>query len=254
MTVTVLRGRTSDRTTHGVRGAELLGDALARRSNAQVEHVGEPEPPREQPFEDDLRDGRASFAAAAAAAAAAAPVLLASQCSIALATLPVLAAREPEACVVWIDAHGDFNTPATTGSGYLGGMPLAAACGRWESGYGGGLDPARVVLSDARDLDRAEREELDRAGVRLVAPDLVAAAVAGERVFVHLDLDILDPSILPGAVPAPGGLSLGELRALLSDIAASAAIVGLEVTAFDPPEHDHLVEPLAEAIAPLLPR
>ena len=254
MTVTVLRGRTSDRTPHGVRGAGLLGAALARRLGVPVAHVGEPGPPREQRFEDDLRDGAESFAAAATAAATSAPVLLASQCSIALATLPVLAAREPDAYVVWLDAHGDFNTPATTGSGYLGGMPLAAACGRWESGYGAGLDPARVVISDARDLDRAEREELDRAGVRRVAPDAVAAAVRCERVFVHLDLDILDPSILPGDVPAPGGLSHDELRSLLSDLAASATIVGLEVTAFDPPEHDQLVEPLADAITPVLPR
>jgi len=88
--------------------------------------------------------------------------------------------------------------------------------------------------------------------VKRVAPDAVAAAVHGERVFVHLDLDILDPSVMPAGVPAPGGLSLDELRALLAGLAAAATIVGLEVTAFDPPEHDRLVEPLADAIAPLL--
>ena len=249
MTVTVLRGRTSDRTPHGVRGSELLGRALG----ADVRLVGESSPPAVQGWEADLRGARPVLEAAVAAMAAPAPVLVAAQCSIALATLPVLAAREPGAMVVWLDAHGDFNTPATSGSGYLGGMPLAAACGLWESGYGAGLDPRRVVLSDARDLDPAERAALDRAGVRRVAPGEVAAAVRGERVFLHLDLDLLDPSVMAAGVPAPGGLTLDELAALLGDLGDAARIVGLEVTAFDDPEPERLVAPLAAAIAPVLP-
>jgi len=96
-------------------------------------------------------------------------VLLASDCSICLATLPVIARREPAARVVWLDAHGDFNTPATSGSGFLGGMCLAAACGRWDSGFGAGLDPRRFVISDgrARRPPRARRRDrADRGGRR----------------------------------------------------------------------------------------
>ena len=249
MTVTVLRGRTSERTPHGVRGTELLGAALG----GDVRTVGDPSPPVVQGWEEDLRAARPALEAAAAAMAGPAPVLVAAQCSIALATLPVLAAREPEAVVVWLDAHGDFNTPATSGSGYLGGMPLAAACGLWDSGHGAGLDPARVVLSDARDLDAAERAALDRAGVRRVAPDEVAGAVRGERVFLHLDLDILDPSVMAAAVPAPGGLTLAGLAAVLRDLAGAATITGLEITAFDDPEPERLAAPLAAAIAPVVP-
>jgi arginase len=250
MTITVLRGRTSDRTPHGVRGSELLGAALG----GDVRIVGEPSPPVVRGWEEDLRDARPVLEAAAAALAEPAPVLVAAQCTIALATLPVLAAREPDALVVWLDAHGDFNTPATSGSGYLGGMPLAAACGAWESGYGAGLDPARVVLSDARDLDPAERAALDRAGVRRVAPGDVAGAVRGARVFLHLDLDILDPSVMAAAVPAPGGLELEELAAVLRALGAAAEVVGLEVTAFDDPEPERLAAPLAAAIVPVLPQ
>ena len=84
------------------------------------------------------------------------------------------------------------------------------------SGHGAGVDPARVVLSDARDLDPAEREALDRAGVRRVAPQEVAGAVRGERVFLHLDLDILDPDVMAAAVPAPGGLRVDELADVLA--------------------------------------
>jgi arginase family enzyme len=250
VSVTVLRGRTSERTSSGARASELLGAALG--GNA-ARMVGEPAPPAVQGWEEDLRAARPVLEAAAAAAAEPAPVLVAAQCSIAVATLPVLAAREPDAVVVWLDAHGDFNTPATSPSGYLGGMPLAAACGLWDSGYGAGVDPRRVVLSDARDLDPPEREALDGAGVRRMPPAEVAGAVRGERVVLHLDLDILDPTVMAAAVPAPGGLSLEELAAVLRDLGAAATIVGLEVTAFDDPEPERLAEPLAGAIRPVVP-
>ena len=249
MTVTVLLGRTSDRTPYGARGSELLGAALG----GDVRLVGAPSPPVVRGWEEDLRAARPVLEAAAAAMHEPAPVLVAAQCSIALATLPVLAEREPGAVVVWLDAHGDFNTPATSGSGYLGGMPLAAACGLWDGGHGAGVDPARVVLSDARDLDPAEREALDRAGVRRMRPDAVAGTVRGRRVFLHLDLDILDPSVMAAGVPAPGGLTLDELAQVLRDLGAAATVIGLEVTAFDDPEPERLAGPLAEAIRPVLP-
>jgi arginase family enzyme len=234
--VVVLRGRTSDRTPGGGRGALALGRLLG-----EPLLVGEPEPPRAQRYEDDLRDSRAAIAAAGEALEAALdagdfPLLLASDCSICVSTLPALARRLPGAWVVWLDAHGDFNTPATTGSGFLGGMCLAAPCGRWDSGFGAGIDPRRVVMSDARDLDAAEREELDAAGVRIVPPGAVADAVRGERAFLHLDLDILDPSVMAAGVPAPGGLSADELRSLLADLVEAAELVGVEITAFEAPE------------------
>ena len=246
--VVVLRGRTSDRTEGGGRGAVALGELLG-----EPEHVGAPEPPRAQGFEDDLRDSQAAIAAAgeslsAALDAGAFPVLLASDCSICVSTLPAVARLAPDAFVVWLDAHGDFNTPATTGSGFLGGMCLAAACGRWDSGFGAGLDPRRVVMSDGRDLDPAEREELDAAGVRIVAPGDVAEAVRGARVFLHLDLDILDPSVMAAGVPAPGGLSADELRALLADLAGAAELIGVEITAFEAPEEPGAAAALMAAV------
>ncbi len=256
--VVILRGRTSDRTPGGGRGAEALGELL---SDAP-ERIGEAEPPRAQGYEDDLRDSRAAIAAAGDALEAALdagdfPVLVASDCSICLTTLPAVARREPGARVVWLDAHGDFNTPATTGSGFLGGMCLAAACGRWDSGFGAGVDARAVVMTDGRDLDPAEREELARAGVRVVAPGAVAEAVRGDRVFLHLDLDILDPSVMPAGVPAPGGLSADVLRAVLEELAGAADLIGVELTAFEAPEdageRERMAALLAEAVAPLLP-
>jgi len=253
--VTVLRGRTSDRSASGARGAQALGEALAARLGVTAGLAGEPGPPRDGGWADDLRDGRDAIAAAGTALedaleAGEAPILLAGDCTIAMATLPVLARRDPAARVVWLDAHGDFNTPATTGSGFLGGMCLAAACGRWDGGFAGALDPRRVVLADARDLDAPEREELDRAGVAIVPPAGVAAAVRGERVFVHLDFDVLDPEAMPARFPAPHGLTLPALRAVLAELASAAsAVVGLELTSIAPAHAARLVE----VLDPVLP-
>jgi arginase len=254
--VTVLRGRTSDRSSDGVRGAQALGEELAARLGVEAALVGEPGAPREARWEDDLRNGREAIAAAGAALeealeAGVFPVLVASDCTVAIGTLAVLARREPDARVVWLDAHGDFNTPATTASGYLGGMCLAAACGRWDAGFGPPLDPQRVVLSDGRDLDAAEREEMERAGLRPVPAATVAPAVRGERVFVHVDLDVLDPSEMPFSFPAAHGMSHVALRALLTDLAAAADVCGVEVTSTASPG---AAARLADMLAPLLAR
>jgi arginase len=223
-----------------VLGAEALGVAVAEQLGVEAALIGEPGAPREAQWREDLRDAAPVLTDAAEAIGAALdagerPVLFASDCTIAVSTLPALARREPGVRIVWLDAHGDFNTPDTSASGYLGGMCLAAACGRWDAGFGGEVDPARVVLSDARDLDAAEREELERAGLAPITPGSVAGAVRGERVFLHLDLDVLDPSEMPCTFPAPGGLSMDQLRAVLEQLAGAAEIVGIEVTSMAAP-------------------
>ena len=127
-----------------------------------------------------------------------------------MTTLPTVLRHVPEARIVWLDAHGDFNTPETTPSGFLGGMCLAAACGRWDAGLGdyAAVDPARVVMTGVRDLDGGERVELERAGVGTRAARRGSpGALEGDAVYVHLDLDVLDPSVFPAQFPAPGGLS-----------------------------------------------
>jgi arginase len=239
-----------------VRGAQALGEELAARLGVEAELLGEPGAPRDARWEEDLRDGREAIAAAGAALeatldAGAFPLLVASDCSVAIGTLAALARREPTARVVWLDAHGDFNTPATTASGYLGGMCLAAACGRWDAGFGPAVDPRRVVLSDGRDLDAGEREEMERAGLHALPAAAVAAAVRGERVFVHVDLDVLDPSEMPFSFPAAHGMALPALRALLADVAATAEVCGVEVTSTASPG---AAPRLADMLAPLLAR
>jgi len=173
------------------------------------------------------------------------PILLAAECSIAVSTLPMLVRRHPQARVLWLDAHADFHTPQTTTSGYLAGMCLAAACGLWDSGFGAGLEPPRVIMHGVRDVDGPERVALDLGGVHRVDD---ATQLEGLELFVHIDLDVLDPDVLPAQFPVPGGLLPGELRAFLARAAGLCKIVGAEITAAAP-GHGELV---VDAITPLL--
>ena len=173
------------------------------------------------------------------------PVLLAGDCSIAVSTLPVVARHRPDVHVLWVDAHGDFNTPDTTSSSYLGGMCLAGACGLWDTGFEGAFDPSQVVMHGVRDVEGGERVALDTKGVNVIQD---ARPLAGRAVFVHLDLDVLDPQVLPARFPAPGGLTPTALRRFLADVAGTCEVIGVEVTSHVP-GHSEMA---ADAIAPLL--
>ena len=236
--------RTSDRATAGALGTRELAELLDARI------VGSPGEPRDGVWSDDLRDSRGCLLEAGgqlddALAAGRVPILLAAECSIAISTLPVLVRHYPKARVLWLDAHADFHTPATTRSGYLGGMCLAGACGLWDTGFGAGLDPPRVIMHGVREVEGAERVALDRGGVHRIDD---AAQLEGLEVFVHLDLDVLDPSVFPAAFEVDDGLLPRQLRDFLATTCAGCTVLGAEITAAAP-DHSELV---ADAIAPLL--
>jgi arginase family enzyme len=240
--VTCIRGRTSDRTAGAGEGAQLLAERLGGTV------VGEPGEPAVRDWSIDLPDARPALEAAAAAlreafAAGALPVLTASDCSICLATMPEVVLHEPDVHVAWIDAHGDFNTPESTPSGFLGGMCLAASCGRWEAeGWPGTLDPSRVHFLCVRDLDPGEEAEVTAAGISAEIPE-------GVPLYVHLDTDVLDPSVMAAQFAVTDGWDERRLRAELAELAADRRIVGVEITALE----DHrAVELVADAIRPLL--
>ncbi|HWM08294.1 MAG TPA: arginase family protein [Solirubrobacteraceae bacterium] len=238
--VTCLRGRTSDRTDGAGAGAQALAERLGGRV------LGEPSPGRPRDWSEDLPEARPVLELAAAEVSAALdqgelPLLTASDCSICIATLPTVARRVPGVRLLWIDAHGDFNTPDTTPSGFLGGMCLGAACGRWDAGWPDTIDPASVSFLGVRDLDPGERIEVDDAGVGEGVPE-------DGPVYVHLDVDALDPTVMPVQFPVPGGLAAGEVRDVLTALVAGGRLVGLEVTAFEYPEHIDLVAAMLEPV------
>ena len=142
----------------------------------------------------------------AALAAGERPVSIAGDCCATLGVLAGLQGAGQEPALVWLDAHGDFNTPDTTPSGFLGGMPLAMAVGLGDQTLveGAGLRPwpeSKVILSDARDLDPGERDNVARAAIRHV-PDLASllqpGALPDGPLYVHFDVSLrfVSPEIL----------------------------------------------------------
>ena len=262
--VIALQCRTSDRTPHAIRGVQTLAPLVGKRLGVEPRMIGSP--PTETGaarFDEDLRESRGCLLEAGgqvddALAAGRPPVLLAGECSVALTTLPAVLRHRPEARVLWLDAHGDSNTPDTTGSGYLGGMSLAAACGAWAHGLAESIPAERVILAGVRDLDAEERVLLERSPTTVIGASVVETLVAvknaldGEPVYIHLDVDVLDPEELPAQFPVPGGLTSDKLYDLMEAVAEDSELVGLEVTSFEAPEDEDELADSAECVMRVL--
>jgi arginase len=174
------------------------------------------------------------------------PLVLAGVCSSSLGTVAGLD-TPPGLGVVWFDAHGDFNTPETTPTGFFDGMPLAMLTGSgWEALRAGvdGLRPvdeASVVLVGARDLDAAEERRLERSGIRFVRPgepvEPALEALAGRvrDVYVHVDLDVLDPSEgQANRYRAEGGPTADAVASAVGEVARRFTVRAAALTAYEP--------------------
>jgi arginase family enzyme len=264
MDLIVSQGRIADRAPGMIEGAARTAQALEQRYGAKRRFVGQPTAPTDDDWSVSLPAARETLTAlgqvvAASIAANHRTVMAANTCAASLATLPVVAREYPDAVVLWIDAHGDFNTPETTESGYLGGMALSGPCSLWDSGHGAGLDPPRAILIGARDIDPAERVLLDEAGVRIIPPaeataQRVAQAVNGSRVWVHIDWDVLEPGYVPADYKVPDGLLPSQIRSILESIPASN-ILGLELAEFatttDESTNNGAVRSIMDMVAPV---
>ena len=198
--------------------------------------------------------------------AGSAPLVLGGDHSVALGTLGGLAAVSGTGGVLWIDAHGDLNTPSSSPSGNVHGMSLAAAIGIAGDGFESeawplpAVDPSRVAIVGARSLDDAEKRflresdvmvftmtEIDRIGIeRAVEQALVRVSGSG---FVHvsLDMDALDPVIAPGVgTPVRGGLTYREAHLALELVAEAGLAGSFEVVEVNPVlDHENRTAALA---------
>ncbi len=183
------------------------------------------------------------------------PLVLGGDHAVALGTLSGLAAAAGRpGGVIWIDAHGDLNTPETSPTGNVHGMPLAAALGRaptWFAHDGltlPALDPSRVALVGIRSLDAAERaflqdadvrvftmSDIDRIGIERVMRDALDGVSGPGFVHVSLDLDALDPEEAPGVgTPVRGGLTYREAHLACELLAESGVAGSFEVVEANP--------------------
>lgn len=170
-------------------------------------------------------------------------VLIGGDCSITVAALDALPERD-DLAVVWCDAHGDLHTPESSPSGAFSGMALRAVLGEGEPqlALDSGIARDRVVTVGMRSLDDAEIEQVD--GLRALSvsdlddQDALADAVVAtgaRRVWVHIDVDVLDPSELAGVSdPAPFGVRTAALSAAVRRLRERLPLAGATISGFAP--------------------
>ena len=171
------------------------------------------------------------------------PLVLGGDCCSHIGAVEGLSARQERLALVWLDAHGDLNTPETSPSGNTWGMPLRMILDS------GAVAPDDVALVGARALDSPEEEYIAASGIH-TGDDAVAKALDGTAcVYVAVDVDVMEPSELSVFMPEPDGLSLDEVEQVLRDADERASVLGAGFTglSFEPSN----VEPLTRLAAAL---
>jgi arginase len=156
------------------------------------------------------------------------PLVLGGCCCSHVGAIEGLSARHDRLAVVWLDAHGDLNTPESSPSGNAWGMPLRMAI---DSGAVAAPD---VALVGARNPDPPEVEFIAANGVRTGRDGVDALLDEVDCVYVALDCDVFDPRDVTSFMPEPGGLTVDEVDQLFRRIAGRAAVVGVGLTGLAP--------------------
>lgn len=183
------------------------------------------------------------------------PVVLGGDHSISIGTMAGIATVEPRQGLIWIDAHGDFNTPATTPSGNIHGMALAVNLGYGDERLTAIVGPhpkareENTVLVGVRDLDAGEKallmdshvtvftmRDIDELGMRAVMERAIQVASHGvEHVHLSFDMDVLNPEEAPGVgTPVDGGITFREAHLALEMLADSGVLTSLEFVEINP--------------------
>jgi arginase len=187
------------------------------------------------------------------------PVVLGGDHSIAMGTIAgvsrVHRQRGQKIGLIWFDAHGDMNTPETSPSGNIHGMPLAVALGIGEpsltglAGEAPMVDGARAAVVGLRDVDIAERakikasgigaftmRDIDERGMRAVMEEAIKRASSGTAgIHVSFDLDGMDPDLAPGVgTPSPGGFSYREAHLAMEMLADTGKVISAELVEVNP--------------------
>jgi arginase len=181
-------------------------------------------------------------------------VVLGGDHTVALGSIGALASAHGPGGVIWLDAHGDLNTPETTPSGNVHGMVLAAVLGLAGESFASAswpvpsVDPKRVALVGVRSLDDGERDrvrelgvkvftmsDVDRLGVERAVRESMTHVAGPGFVHVSLDMDVVDPEVAPGVgTPVRGGLSYREAHLALELVAESGLAGSLDVVEVNP--------------------
>jgi arginase len=181
-------------------------------------------------------------------------IFLGGDHSISIGTVSAMDTHGGDVGVIWVDAHGDFNTPHTTPSGNVHGMALAALLGNGPEELtdigrpGAKLKPSEIVLIGTRDLDGQERvalrdsgalvitmREIDENGIAACARQAMTFLSAVSKIHISLDMDSLDPDEAPGVgTPVPGGLTYREAHVLMEILSDSGKVSSLDIVEVNP--------------------
>ncbi len=183
------------------------------------------------------------------------PVVLGGDHSVSLGSITASVQRNGPMGVIWIDAHGDYNTEMTTPSGNIHGMVLAALCGLGDprltsiGGFSPKILPERTVILGARSLDQGEREllhrygvhvftmhDIDRRGLSVIAEEALALTMEGGLpLHASFDIDVVDPRDAPGVgTPVSGGLTFRDAHLVMELIAETGAMRSLDLVEVNP--------------------
>ena len=181
------------------------------------------------------------------------PLFLGGDHSISIGTIGGVS-DDNQTGVIWIDAHGDFNTCETSPSGNVHGMPLAALTGEGDPALvnigriGAKVDPENVVLIGIRSLDIEERvrlkksgitvytmRDIDEQGISTIISKALMKLIRIKRVHVSLDMDAIDPVEAPGVgTPVPGGLTYREAHLCMEIVADSGKLSSMDIVEINP--------------------
>jgi arginase len=171
------------------------------------------------------------------------PLVLGGCCCVHIGAVEGLAARHERVAVIWLDAHGDLNTPESSPSGNSWGMPLRTIIDD------GAVSVTDVALVGARDLDPPEEEFIARTGMALGGAGIGRALQGADGAYVALDWDVLDPEDSLAFFTVPDGLRLDEIEELLAGVAERAPVLGFGVSGLVPhPDNVGKIERLATAL------
>lgn len=196
---------------------------------------------------------RAIYEVAATSAADDFPIFLGGDHAMAIGTISGMAVHGPLG-VIWIDAHGDYNTPETSPSGNIHGMPMAVLSGLGHPDLvnlgapGAKLRPQEIVMIAIRDLDFQERialahsgiivytmRDIDELGMATVARRALARLSRLPRIHVSFDMDALEPAVAPGVgTPVTGGLTFREAHLLMEILAETERVCSLDIVEVNP--------------------
>ena len=183
------------------------------------------------------------------------PITIGGDCGVSLAAILHAGRQHGGFAVLWLDAHPDLNTPETSPSGAFGGMVLRTLLGDGLAALlpDTPLSPDRLVLAGTRALDDAEVDYIDSTGLAMIGADDTTAdsvldaltACGTDSVYVHIDLDVLDPGQLSSLdSPVPFGLSVPALIELIQAVKGRFHLVGATIAAFSPASPDQAADDL----------